>query len=368
MAKKNKRDYYDVLGVNKDASANDIKLAFRKLAMKYHPDRNKAPDAQDRFKEGNEAYMVLSDQEKRQKYDRFGFDGPDMGQGFSGSGFSGFSDIFDMFFDGFGGGGGGGRRSSRRSRRQVRGDDVEVPIVLKFGDVVSGVKKEIKYNRLEPCSQCDGLGAQSKADVKTCSRCKGSGQVAQTQRTILGMMQSVGECPSCRGVGEEIKKPCTKCKGKKVMVVKAKTSVKIPAGVDSGMIMNVQGHGHIPTKDAIPGDLHLVIRVKKDPRFEREGYDIHSVVKCSFAQAITGCSLSVETVDGPTKIKIAPGTQPETHMRLRNKGIPILNNRSKQRGNQIITVRIDIPKYSKLSKKQQQLITSYLETQESGKV
>ncbi|QEE17684.1 molecular chaperone DnaJ [Promethearchaeum syntrophicum] len=358
MATKNKRDYYDVLGTNKSASQAEIKKAFYRLAKTHHPDRG--GDAE-KFKEINEAYMVLSDADKRAKYDRFGFSGMDMGEGFSGGGFSSFSDIFDMFFGGdiFGGMGGSGR-NGRSRRRVVHGEDIEVRVNLSFKEAVFGIKKEISYSRSEPCHQCDGLGALSRKDIKSCPTCGGSGQETRTVRSILGLMRQSVKCSQCNGTGEIIRKVCPVCKGNKVVTKKNKTSVNIPAGVDTNMHLKVQGHGHIPTKDAIPGDLYLRIMVKKDNRFERDRYDIHSVVKVNFAQVIKGCEVKINTIDGPIKIKIASGTEPESQLRLKNKGIPTLESRGQRRGDHFVTVKVNIPKYSSLNKSQKNLIDDYI--------
>ena len=358
MSKPTKRDYYKVLGVSKTASSDEIKRAFRKGAMKWHPDRNKAPEANDKFKEINESYMVLSDPDKRAKYDRFGFDGLDMGGGgFSGGGFSSFSDIMDMFFgSGFGGGGGfGGQRSGRR-RRQVHGEDIEKKITLQFSEAVFGVKKEIEYQRIEPCPTCEGRGG---TNIKTCSHCGGSGQTTHTTRTLLGLMQQRVQCSECRGSGEVVKHPCKSCRGRKVIKKKHKTTVNIPAGIDSNMHLKVPGHGEIPTKSAIPGDLYVGVRVIPDKRFEREGYNILSHVTISFLNAIRGCELTVDTIDGPTKIKIKPGTEPESQLRLRGKGIPTLESRGSKREDHYITIRVNIPRFSDLTKEQKGLMNKY---------
>ena len=361
MAKSAKRDYYEVLGVDKTASKDDIKRAFRKGAMKWHPDRNKAPEANEKFKEINEAYMVLSDPDKRAKYDQFGFNGLDMGgSGFSGGGFSSFSDIMDMFFGGGGFGGGGfGQRSGRRRPRQVHGEDIEKTITLKFKEAVFGIKKEIEYSRFEPCPTCDGKGGTG---IKTCSTCGGSGQETRTTRTLLGLMQQRVTCSECRGAGEIVRNPCQKCKGRKVAKKKHKTTVNIPAGIDSNMHLKVPGHGQIPTKAAIPGDLYVGVRVIPDKRFVREGYDILTQVNISFLNAIRGCEITVETIDGATKIKIKPGTEPESQLRLRGKGIPTLESRGNRRGDHYVTIRVKIPRFSDLTKNQKELLNSYEKT------
>ncbi|MCF2139802.1 MAG: molecular chaperone DnaJ [Candidatus Lokiarchaeota archaeon] len=351
---KNKRDYYEVLGVDRSASSDEIKRAFRKLAMKWHPDRNKSPEAQEKFKEINEAYMVLSDQEKRQKYDRYGFNGLDMdGMSFSGGGFSSFADIMDMFFGGDIFGGMGGSSSRRSRRRRVHGEDVETTITLTFSEVIHGVKKNLKYSRYEPCSHCEGRGGK---DIRTCPKCHGTGQETRTTRSILGLMQQVVTCSQCGGEGEIIGRPCPVCKGKKAVLVEQSHSINIPAGVEEGMHLKIQGQGHYPVKDAIPGDLYVKIRIKPDRRFERRGNDIYSSIKINFIQAIKGCEVKIETVDGPTKIRIQPGIAPGTELRLRNKGVPFLNSRGNHRGAHYIRVEVEIPPYKRLNSKQRQLI------------
>ena len=357
MSKKNKRDYYEVLGVDRSASSDDIKKAFRKLAMVHHPDRG--GDAE-KFKEINEAYMVLSDTDKRQKYDRFGFDAENFGEGFSGGGFSSFSDIMDMFFGdsfGFGGGGGGSRRSRRR-----HGEDVEVTLNLSFMEAVFGVEKEISYDRYEPCGECNGRGALSSSDIKTCETCGGRGQVTRTTRSLLGLMQQVTQCPTCDGTGEMISKPCPACKGRKITPSHQKTKVKVPGGVDTNMVLKVSGRGHLPTQDAIPGDVLVILRVAPDPRFQRDEYDIYSEVEVDFPYLITGTKVMIETLDGKEELKIKPGTEPGTRRGLKNKGIPILNSRVNSRGNHIVTIRARVPKYSKLSREQKDLIDRYIKT------
>ena len=359
---KNKRDYYEVLGVQRGASPDEVKQAFRKLAMKWHPDRNKAPEAQDKFKEINEAYMVLSDADKREKYDRFGFNGLDMdGSGFSGGGFSSFSDIMDMFFGGGDIFGGRNGSSGRSRRRQVRGEDVEITVNLTFQEMVTGVKKNLKYTRYEPCGHCEGKGG---TEIKSCPKCNGSGQETRVTRSILGMMQQVVTCSSCQGEGEVVGKPCSVCNGRKAVPAKQDHSVSIPAGVEDGMHLKMQGQGHFPAVDAIPGDLYVLIRVKPDNRFIRKGTDIYSTVHCSFIQAIKGCEITVDTVNGKTKIKIASGITPGTELRLRGKGIPVLN-RSPRCGDHYVRVEIVIPEYRSLTKQQKQLINEYETTIQS---
>jgi molecular chaperone DnaJ len=360
---KNKRDYYEVLGVSKSATQDEIKKAFRNLAMKHHPDRG--GDAE-KFKEINEAYQVLSDEEKRQKYDRFGFNAPEFGgaDAFSGQGFSSFSDIFDMFFGGggFGDAFGGGRSSGSRGRRRMQGEDVEAKISISFLEAVFGTEKQVTYKRFEPCSACDGTGADDPSSVKTCPACRGTGQESRTTRTIFGMATQVGECSQCHGTGETITKKCKTCGGRKMVGQERHFTIKIPAGIDSGVYLKAEGQGHVPTKDAVPGDLLVGVQVENDRRFVREGYDILSDVKINFAMAMKGGEVTVDTVDGPTTVKIEPGTAPETRLRLKGKGIPTLESRGRQRGNHIVTVKIQIPRYSDLSSEQKRHIDAYIDT------
>jgi molecular chaperone DnaJ len=365
MSTSKKRDYYEVLGVGKTASADEIKQAFRKLAMKHHPDRG--GDAE-KFKEINEAYQVLSDQEKRTKYDRFGFNAPEFGgaDAFSGQGFSSFSDIFDMFFGGSGGGGfesffGGSSRGQGGRMRRVQGEDIEITVTIPFLEAVFGTEKKVTYRRDEPCHACDGTGAEDPNSVKQCPQCRGSGQEQKTTRTFLGMATQVVPCSRCEGTGQIIAKKCRECGGRKRLSQERTTSIKIPPGIDTGVYLKAEGQGHIPTKDAIPGDLLIGVKIQSDKRFQRDGYDIISEIDCSFAQAIKGCDTVVETVDGPVSVKIPPGTPPETLIRLKGKGIPTLESRGKARGNHILKVRINIPSYDKLTSKQKQLIDSYIE-------
>lgn len=360
MAPPKKRDYYEVLGVDKNASPEEIKKAFRKLAMLHHPDRG--GDAE-KFKEINEAYSVLSDPQKRAQYDQFGFEGiGDMSQGFQGSGFSFFDDLFGDLFGGFGFGGKKRSGGGQQQRRRVRGDDIEAVLTIDFREAVFGVKKELRFERDTPCPQCEGTGGESNSGVETCPVCRGNGQVAKTQRTPLGIMQQIVECSNCNGEGTIIKKKCPMCRGRKIVKSEEKTMINIPGGVDSGMHLKVQGHGNIPAKDAMPGDLFVQIRVKPDNRFERDGNDILSTFTCHFVQAIIGCETTVETIDGPVKIKIPAGTQSGDRIRLKGKGFVTLESRGSDRGNHILTIKIDIPKYSDLTSEQKRLVDAFMKT------
>lgn len=358
MSKTNKRDYYEVLGVDKKASPDEIKRAFRKLAMKYHPDRNKDHGAEEKFKEIQEAYSILSDSEKREKYDRYGFNASGLnGFDFSGNGFSSFGDIFDSFFNFDIFGGGRGRSRSQRRQRQY-GQDKEIEVDIDLKDVVTGIKKSVSFKRFEPCPECNGTGAEGGPNaVETCSECKGKGQVEHVQMSLFGRVMQIVECPKCHGEGKVIKHKCKVCKGRKVVEVKKDISPSIPAGVESGMVLKVQGMGHIPSKNAIPGDLLISVNIKKDPNFERDGTSLLSKVQISILQAIKGSKVEVKTIEGTAKISIPPGTQSGTIFRLKGKGLPTLRS-GDRRGDQYITAEIDVPKINNLPNEAQDLINS----------
>jgi len=359
MSHKNKRDYYEVLGISRSASQDDIKRAFRQLAMKHHPDRG--GDAE-KFKEINEAYQILSDENKRAQYDRFGFEAPGLG-GFEGQGFSSFSDIFDMFFgSGFGGFGGRSGRSGARSTRRIQGEDVEVKVKVPFKEAVFGAEKTVEYKRYEPCSDCDGTGADDPNAVRTCSNCKGSGQETRTTRTVFGMATQVTECRQCGGTGQIITSKCRTCSGRKMIARDHRYKITIPAGIDSGVYLKAEGQGHLPAKDSIPGDLLIGIVVDEDQRFEREGYDIITENPVDFAVAIKGGEVLIETIDGPFKLRIDQGTSPDTLIRLKGKGIPTLESHGKQRGNHIVKIKVSLPRYNELSRDQKRLIDEYIAT------
>lgn len=347
MSSKKKRDYYEVLGVAKNASLDEIKVAFRKLAMKYHPDRNKEPDAEEKFKEINEAYQVLSDDSKRKTYDQFGHEGLD-GNIMTGGGFDPFGDIFDMFF-------GGGRSKARRgggryTEQRVEGSDIDLEVTLNFSEVLNDVQKTVEYHREEPCPVCDGSGANRPQDVKKCTKCNGTGQMESRGRTPFGVFTQVTTCDTCRGSGQMITDPCKKCRGTKTIIQRKSIKITIPAGVASGMNMRVDGQGNIPTKNAIPGDLYVRIKVKPHEYFKREENNVVSDLMIDVPLAIFGGELSVPTVDGRVKIKIPAGTQHGTELRIRGKGLPILNSRGKSRGDHYIIVKIQIPRPDELSK------------------
>ena len=361
-----KRDYYEVLGVGKDADAKEIKKAYRKLAMKYHPDKNPGDKAaEEKFKEINEAYEVLSDEEKRSTYDRFGHDGLN-GQGgfgggqgfggFGGSGFGGFEDIFgDIFGSSFGGGFGS---SSSRRRGPKRGADIRQSVTISFEDAAFGKKIKVKINRSEECEECHGSGARPGTSKKTCPTCHGSGTVQSVQRTPFGNIASQRTCSTCDGEGEINESPCNKCHGKG-SVRKTKTiEVDIPAGIDDGQMIKLSGQGEVGEKGGPRGDLYIVVNVQKHDIFTREGYDVYIEMPIRFTQAALGDKLEVPTLDGKVSYTLPEGTQTGTVFRLREKGIPKL--RSNSRGDQYVKVIIDTPK--KLNEDQKELLRKFDES------
>jgi molecular chaperone DnaJ len=358
MSKKNKRDYYEVLGVPRDASKEDIKQAFRRLALKHHPDRTKdnKDAAKEKFMEIQEAYSVLSDDERRRTYDQFGFNGPQM-EGFGGDGFSGMSDIFDMFFGGSSPfGSSRGSQGTRARRRQPYGEDIEQRVEISFEEAVFGVKIDVQLQRYEPCGDCHGSGAAGGSNSTiSCDRCHGRGEVQEVRSSLFGRVVQVTTCPQCKGEGTIIKNKCPTCRGAKVVRSTKKINVNIPPGVESGMSMKVQGMGHIPTSDAIPGDLYITIRVRPHPSFVRDNLDIRSTQKVSIIDAIKGAKINVDTIDGRGKIQIPPGTQSGTEFRVKRKGFTQLN-RVENRGDHIVTIEVIIPDYKKLPKESQILI------------
>ncbi|NMS89941.1 molecular chaperone DnaJ [Clostridioides difficile] len=355
-----KRDYYEVLGISKGAEAQEIKKAYRKLAMKYHPDRNPGDEeAEEKFKEINEAYEVLSDDTKRKTYDQFGHDGLN-GQGgfggqggFNGQGFGGFEDMFgDIFGDMFGGGFGGGRQ---RRRGPQRGADIRQSVTISFEEAAFGKKMSIKVNRSEECEECSGTGAKPGTSKKTCSTCNGTGQVRTVQRTPFGNIASSRPCSACNGTGEVIESPCSKCHGtgntRKVKTIE----VDIPAGIDDGQMIKLSGQGEVGEKGAPRGDLYIVVNVKSHPLFTRDGNDIYFEMPITFVQATLGDEIEVPTLDGKVKYSIPEGTQTGTVFRLKEKGIPRIRGNS--RGDQYVKVVVEIPK--KLNDKQKDLLREF---------
>ncbi len=345
-----KRDYYEILGVPRDADENTIKSAYRKLARQYHPDVNKSPDAEERFKEVNEAYEVLSDAEKRQAYDRYGHAATQSGFGAGGpgspfAGMGGFADIFEEFFGGF-----GGMRSATRG--PTRGDDLRYDLEITFQEAVFGAEKEIEVPRLETCPVCQGTGAEPGTKPIRCPQCHGTGEVRRAQQTILGQFVSVTTCPRCNGEREIVTTPCSHCRGQKRVTVTRRLSVSIPAGVDDGMRIRLAGEGEPGERGGPPGNLYVFLHVKPHPVFQRQENDILLELPINIVQAALGCEPEVPTLDGKMKLTIPPGTQHGTVFRLRGKGVPIL--RSNRRGDQLVTVRVIVP--DKLNEKQRKLL------------
>jgi len=352
-----KRDYYEVLGVQKGASEDELKKAYRRLARKYHPDLNKDnPAAADKFKEVNEAYEVLSDKDKRAKYDQFGFAGvdPTYGGG-GGSGFGGFDmgdlgDLFGSFF----GGGFGSSRSSRRNAPQ-RGDSIRQNIMLSFEEAAFGCEKEISVSRVEVCGDCGGTGAQRGTSSETCPHCRGTGTVTQSQRTPLGMFQTQSSCPNCRGTGKIIKKPCTACNGSGRVRKTRKFKVNIPAGIDDGQSIPQRGQGNAGINGGPAGDLFVTVSIRPHPLFTRERSDVMVDIPISFAQAALGDTLQVPTIDGRVEYRMPEGTQTGTVFRMRGKGIQNVNGRG--RGDHYVRVNIEVPR--NLSEKQKRLLREF---------
>lgn len=337
-----KRDYYEVLGLTKGASQDEIKRAYRQLAKKYHPDVNKEPGAEEKFKEINEAYDTLSDEQKKARYDQFGFDDPTggagagFGGGFSGfgGGFGGFEDIFSSFF-------GGGTRSSSMGPQE--GNDVRKNMTISFEEAVYGCKKKIRLSVEDECTSCGGTGAYSKNDIKTCPRCNGQGRVLMRQQTLFGQSTVQSPCPDCKGTGKIITRKCDACSGKgRVRKVKD-VDVNIPEGIDTGMTLRMAGYGEAGINGGNAGDLYIEFTVTPHKNFIREGSDIILNVPISFTQAALGDTIEVPTIDSPVNLKIPAGTQSETKFRLRGKGTKNPKSPSSGRGDQYVVVHVETP-------------------------
>lgn len=346
-------DYYKILGVEKNASAEEIKRAYKKVAIKYHPDRN--PDdkaAEEKFKQAAEAYDVLRDPDKRARYDQFGAAGVNgqggFGGGFGGQGmdindiFTNFADIFEgMGFGGFGGGfGGGGRRGGRT---QFRGGDLRLKVRLNLQEIESGVTKKFKVKKNVTCSECGGSGAEKGHSAETCPQCHGSGYVLRTQRTMLGMMQTQEACPHCQGAGTVISHPCKKCHGEGIVNGEEIVEIQIPAGVAEGMVVNAQGKGHAAKRGGIPGDIQVMIEEEAHPDFIRDDNDLIYNLLLTISQATLGDTVEVPTINGSARLKIEPGTQPGTALRLRGKGLPAVQGYGYGKGDIIVNISVYIP-------------------------
>lgn len=353
-----KRDYYEVLGLKKGASEDEIKKAFRKMAMKYHPDKNPGDkEAEEMFKEINEAYAVLSDPEKKDKYDRFGHAGVDPNAGFGGGaggfgGFGGFEDIFDMFGGAFGGGFGGGSRGRKNGPR--KGSDLQKSITIDFKEAAFGTKKEIRINKYVKCKTCGGTGAEPGTSKKTCPKCGGSGEVRTAQRTPLGTFQSVSPCPDCNGTGEINESPCKDCGGTGKVRDNVTIVVNIPAGVDNDSVIPIKGQGEPGINGGPDGDLYIVINVKPHKLFERRGQDLWLEIPITFDQAALGDDIVVPTLEEKVSYKVPAGTQPGTVFRLKGKGIKSV--RSSRKGDLYVKVTLEVP--TKLNHKQKKSIES----------
>ena len=361
------KDYYSILGVSKDATADDLKRAYRKLAKQYHPDAQHTEqdkkNAEAKFKEINEAYSVLSDENKRAQYDRFGSNFEQAG--FGGSGFGGFNGgAYD--FSGFGGididledilGSvfGGGFGSSKKSQGPVRGADIRTSISLKFEEAAFGVKKEINVTRNEKCDTCNGSGAKPGSKIITCDKCGGRGKIQMTQNTIMGAFSTVKTCDKCSGTGKVIETPCEKCSGKGIVRKTKKIEINVPAGIDDGQAISLRGEGDAGRKGGPNGDLYVIMKVAPHKYFKRNGFDISANVRVPFAKMALGGNIKIPTLEGEMDFSIPEGTTTGTKFKVKDQGIPILNGRG--RGSLEFTVDVDVPK--KLTDRQREILTEF---------
>ena len=355
----NKRDYYEVLGVDKSASDDEIKKAYRKAAKKYHPDLNPGDEAAEKkFKEVNEAYEVLSDSEKRARYDQFGHAGVDPNFGAGGGGFDGgftgdFGDLGDIFSSFFGGGFGGGRRNNPNAPK--RGNDTAASVTISFEEAAKGCEKTVRVTKIDNCKECGGSGAEKGSTPKTCPVCHGTGQVSATQRTPFGVVQTQQVCNNCHGRGKIIDKPCHTCAGKGRIRHTVEQTVKIPAGIDDAQVINMRGGGDAGVNGGPAGDLRININVRPHPIFTRNGYDVYCEIPITFTQAALGDEITVPTLDGKVKFQIHEGTQPDDEFKLKGKGIQRLNYSG--RGDQYVKIIVEVPK--DLSKAQKEKLKAF---------
>ena len=361
-----KRDYYEVLGVDKSASEDEIKKAYRKIAIKYHPDRNPGnKEAEEKFKEAAEAYEVLHDAQKRQQYDQFGFNGPQGGfGGFGGGASMDMNDIFSMFGDIFGGHGGfsgfgGGGFGGGSQKRVYQGGDLRVRVKLTLQEAATGVTKRFKIRKDVTCSACHGTGCEGGAQPETCPECHGSGYVLKTVRSMFGMMQTQAACTKCGGEGTIIKKKCKECGGDGIVKGEELVEINIPAGVDNDMVVTVEGKGNQGKHNGLYGNLQVMVSVEKNDDFERVGQDLYHNLVLDFATATLGGEVEVPTLDGKTKIKIEPGTQPGKQIRLRGKGMPAIKGYGYGRGDIIVNITVFVP--TSLTKEEKDLVVKFKE-------
>lgn len=359
-----KRDYYEVLGLGRNASEAEIKKAYRVLARQYHPDINKSPEAEARFKEVNEAHEVLSDPQRKAQYDQFGHAGPGFegfGAGFGGGGFGGegfgFGDIFEAFF-------GGGQRRSHTGPE--RGSDLRLDLEIPFTEAIFGGEREVAIQHLENCATCEATGAAPGSKVTSCATCHGTGQVQQSQRTPFGSFTQVSTCPKCHGEGKQVEKPCPDCRGQGRKKAIKTIKVKIPAGVDTGARLRVNGEGDAGQRGGPSGDLYIVLHAMPDPDrvFERRGNDIFAHVAVDYPDAVLGAEVEVPTLEGTTKIQINAGTQPGSVFRLKGKGVPHLND-PRRRGDLHVEIQINVP--TKLSSEEQKALRGYASVRKKKK-
>lgn len=353
-----KRDYYEVLGVSKTATEDELKKAYRSLAKQYHPDMHPGDkECEAKFKELNEAYAVLSDSEKRAQYDQYGhaaFDPSQGGMGFDFSDFANGFDLGDIFSSFFGGG-----SSSRRRNGPSRGEDISTRLVISFEEAAFGCKKEVSFSKISACSECHGSGAASGSQAETCTVCHGTGKVTSAQRTAFGMFQTSHPCDSCGGTGKIIRNPCSKCRGTGYIKNTKKLNVDIPAGIDNGQNLALRSEGNDGRNGGPAGDLIIQINVRPHAYFERERYNIYCEIPISFTEAALGAEIEIPSLEGKIKYTIPEGTQSGTSFTLRGKGIPILDSKS-GRGDEIITVLVEVPK--SLTPKQKELLRSFADS------